>query len=146
MKQSKYIDIASTLQVLGVLYQNPYLLDQTDKYFWNKEDFVSPLHQVVFESIYNLHAAGLNTLTIQNIEDYLAPKPEKAAIFKSYKGAEWLAKLTTSTTLASFDFYYQRLKKMTLLREYEKLQFDLSWLYDPNELDTKLLQQQQDMS
>lgn len=41
--------------------------------------------------------------------------------------------------LAAFDYYYNRMKKMTLLRMYNKnVGMDLSWLYDPdNILDIK---------
>ena len=41
--------------------------------------------------------------------------------------------------LAAFDYYYNRMKKMTLLRMYNpKAGMDLSWLYDPdNVLDVK---------
>ena len=40
--------------------------------------------------------------------------------------------------LAAFDYYYNRMKKMTLLRMYNKIGMNLSWLYDPdNILDIK---------
>ena len=54
--------------------------------------------------------------------------------------------LKESTQQTAFQYYYDRMKKMTLLRMYnEKCGMDLSWLYDvDNILDTKKKQYQED--
>lgn len=36
--------------------------------------------------------------------------------------------------LAAFDYYYNRMKKMTLFRMYNHIGMDLSWLYDPDNI------------
>ena len=36
--------------------------------------------------------------------------------------------------MAAFDYYYNRMKKMTLMRMYQNLGMDLSWLYDINNI------------
>ena len=35
----------------------------------------------------------------------------------------------------NFDYYYQRLKKMTLLRTYDEIGLDVSWIYDPDNIE-----------
>jgi replicative DNA helicase len=141
----KYVDVPATLQVIGNIFNNPNILDAEDKYFFDGEDFVNEFHRILFGSIYNLYTLGASDITITNIEDYLSERPNKLAIYKANNGAEYLAKLRESASLASFDYYYNRLKKMSLLRAYDDFGIDLSWLYDiDNITDTKKKQAQED--
>ena len=133
----KYIDTTSIIQVIGCIYQNPSLLDN-NKYFFNEEDFVEEFHKILFGSIYNLYLQGAKEITVNTIEDYLKDRPKSLSIYKSYKGNEYLSKLSEEIQLSTFDYYYQKMKKMTLLRMYQKVGIDLSWLYDTdNILDSK---------
>ena len=45
---SKYIDIPAIVQVIGNVFNNPSLLDMTDKYTVTEEDFVEDFHKIVF--------------------------------------------------------------------------------------------------
>ena len=133
----KYIDITAIIQVIGCIYQNPSLLDN-EKYFFNEEDFTEDFHKILFGSIYNLYIQGAKEISINTIEDYLKDRPKSLAIYKSYKGAEYLTKISQEIQLSTFEYYYQRMKKMTLLRMYQNAGMDLSWLYDiDNILDSK---------
>ena len=86
---------------------------------------------MIFGSIYNLHQLGAKQITSANIEDYLEQRPKKLAVYKANKGAEYLDKVSENSQLAAFNYYYHRMKKMTLLRMFnEKVGMDLSWLYD----------------
>ena len=143
---SKYYDTSAVVQVIAGIYTKPELLDIEDKYTFNEEDFeVEEFHRIIFGSIYNLHQLGAKEISISTIEDYLEQRPKKYAIYKSNKGAEYLQNLEQSAQIAAFDFYYSRLKKMTLLRMYDKAGMDLKWLYDDdNILDTKKRQKQEE--
>ena len=143
---SKYYDTSAVVQVIAGIYTKPELLDIEDKYTFNEEDFeVEEFHRIIFGSIYNLHQLGAKEISISTIEDYLEQRPKKYAIYKSNKGAEYLQNLEQSAQIAAFDFYYSRLKKMTLLRMYDKAGMDLKWLYDDdNILDTKKRQRQEE--
>ena len=142
---SKYVDIPATVQVIGGIYNDPSLLDN-ENYHFHEEDFVEEFHLTLFGAIYNLHALGAKEITLNAIEDYLAQRPKRQANFKVNKGAEYLTMLKDSTQQTAFQYYYDRMKKMTLLRMYnEKCGMDLSWLYDvDNILDTKKKQFQED--
>lgn len=141
----KYVDISSIIQVIGGIYVNPSLLDIEDKYFFYEEDFTEEFHKILFGSIYNLHALGAKEITISAIEDYLEQRPKKLAVYKANKGQEYLQKLSQNVQLAAFDYYYKRMKKMTLMRMYQGIGMDLSWLYDiDNILDVKKKQAQED--
>ena len=141
---SKYVDVTSIIQVIGCIYQNPIILDN-EGYFFNESDFTEEFHKILFGSIYNLYQLGAKEITVNAIEDYLKDRPKSLATYKANKGAEYLQKVSENVQLSTFDYYYQKMKKMTLLREYNKIGMDLSWLYDvDNILDIKKKQAQED--
>lgn len=142
--ENKYIDIPATIQVIGNIYKNPSLLD-SEKYKFNEEDFVEDFHKVLFGTIYNLHALGAKNINVNVIEDYLSQRPTSYATYQTNKGKEYLEKISEVVQLSTFEYYYNRIKKMTLLRMYDKAGMDLSWLYDvDNILDIKKKQAQED--
>lgn len=136
---SKYYDVSACMQVIGDVFMNPSLLDLEEKYKFHEEDFAQEFHRILFGSIYNLHQLGAKQISIEDIEKYLEQRPKKYAIYKTNKGSEYLTNLKEMCQLAAFDYYYNRMKKMTLFRMYNKnIGMDLSWLYDPdNVLDVK---------
>lgn len=136
---SKYVDVSACMQVIGDVFINPSLLDLEDKYKFNEQDFPQEFHRILFGSIYNLHQLGAKQISIEDIEKYLEQRPKKYAVYKVNKGSEYLENIKEMCQLAAFDYYYNRMKKMTLLRMYNKsVGMDLSWLYDPdNVLDVK---------
>lgn len=141
---SKYVDVSAIIQVIGCIYQNPTLLDN-ENYFFHEDDFTEEFHKILFGSIYNLHALGAKEISVNTIEDYLKDRPKSLAIYKNYKGNEYLDKISQNIQLSTFDYYYQKMKKMTLLRMYNNAGMDLSWLYDvDNILDAKKKQAQED--
>lgn len=142
---SKFVDTTAIMQVIGCIYKHPYLLEQEDKYFFHEEDFTERFHQTLFGSIYNLKILGANKIDIDDILNYLSTRPTREAEFKVNKGEEYLAKLVDIADLSKFDYYYGRMKKMTLLRFYDNNGIDVRDLYDPdNILDLKKKQIQED--
>ena len=101
---TKYVDTSSLIQVIGCVYQNPSLLDN-ENYFFNEDDFTEEFHKILFGSIYNLHMLGAKTITINAIEDYLKDRPESLAIYKNYKGNEYLEKISKNVQLSTFEYY-----------------------------------------
>ena len=142
---SKYVDIPAIMQVIGNVYNNPQLLDLTDKYSLTDEDFPDQFHKIAFGTIYKLHELGVEKITLNSINDFLAARPKSEAIFKQQKGEEWLLKVSESATENAFDYYYNRVKKFTLLRAYNAYGIDVSEIYDPDDiLDTKKRQRQEE--
>ena len=141
---SKYVDQTAIVQVLGSLYIKPSLLEDTDKYSFNADDFTNDFHKVIFGAIERVYHLGANEITIESISDFLSTKPESQAIFNVNKGEEWLKAVAEKALPSAFDFYYNRMKKMTLLRTYEKYGIDVTFIYDPDLIDTKKLQLQEE--
>lgn len=140
--KSKYIDIASMVQIIGNIYNNPSILDKDDKYKFKEDNFASDFHRIVFGAMYNLYQLGAKSFSIAAIEDYLETRPKAKAEYEVYKGSEYILKCAENADINQFDYYYQRLKKMSLLRAYEDMGMDLSWFYDPDNLDTHKFQEQ----
>jgi len=138
MAGSKYVDTAAIMQVIGSVFNNPNLLDLTDKYNVVDEDFPDEFHKIIFGAIYKIHELGAQEITINSISDFLSTRPKSRGVFESQKGEEWLLKVADSAISSTFDYYYNRLKKMSLLRAYDNFGINVSDIYDPdNILDTK---------
>ena len=143
---SKYNDVTAVMQVIGCVFNNPNLLDYTDKYIITDEDFANDFHRTIFGAIYKIHELGGTAVNLQNITDYLSVRPKSEALFNQNKGEEWLLKVSDGATASTFDYYYNRLKKFSLLRAYDNFGFDVSEIYDPdNILDSKKKQIQEDL-
>jgi replicative DNA helicase len=134
------------MQVVGNVFNNPQILDFTDKYTITEDDFPDEFHRVAFGAIYKIHDLGADRITLENISDFLSSRPKSAATFKQNKGEEWLLKVAESCLPEAFDYYYSRLKKFSLLRAYDNYGVDVSDIYDAdNILDTKKKQLQEDL-
>lgn len=143
---SKYVDTTAIMQVIGCVYNNPSILDVTDKYSLVDEDFPDVFHKTVFGAIFKIHELGAGAVTLTNISDFLASRPKSDAIYKQNKGEEWLLKVSEAANELAFEYYYKRLKKFSLLRAYDNCGIDVSELYDPdNILDVKKKQMQEDL-
>lgn len=144
MGDSKYYDTTAAIQVIGCVLNNPHLLDEDGSYTFSELDFVNEFHKVIFGSLYNLYNMGTTNLNTKTVEDYLQHKPESLAIYTAYKGAEWLHKAFQVAEIENFDYYYSRLRKMTLLRAYDNIGLNLSWLYDIDNVFDQELREKQD--
>ena len=145
MKSNKYAEIPNLVQVIGCIFKNPKLLERDDKYKFNEQDFYDEFHQLVFGCMYNLWQLGAKEITLPAIEDYLTQRPKALAIYKTNKGPEFILKAAEMANVNTFDYYYNRMKKMSLLRAYEEMGMDLTWLYNPDEvMDMKRKQAQED--
>lgn len=143
---SKYVDVTAIMQVIGCVYNNPQILEFEDKYTITDEDFPDEFHRTVFGAIYKIYELGAKTITLENLADFLSSRPKSEAIYKKNDGNKWLLKVADVASQLSFDFYYNRLKKMTLLRAYDNYGVDVSDIYDPdNILDIKKKQLQEDL-
>ena len=143
---SKYVDTTAIMQVIGCVFNTPQLLDFTDKYTITDNDFPDEFHKTVFGAIYKIHGLGAQHVGLENLADFFASRPKSAAIYKTNNGEKWLLQVSDNANQLSFDYYYGRLKKMSLLRAYDNYGIDVSYIYDPeNILDVKKKQLQEDI-
>lgn len=147
MAGSKYKDTNAANGVLASIYKNPSLLEDNGRYFFHREDFTDDLHIVflgIFQRLYLNN--GVKDFSIELVEDALQNYPESWGTYKARKGAEWLkgAEENTYDISEGFDYYYDRLKKFSLLRRYEEMGLKVSQIYDPDELDLSKRQKQEE--
>lgn len=132
------------MQVIGSVFNDPKILEEQDKYVIREEDFTEEFHKIVFGAMYNIVVLG-GSVNLETIVDYLSTRPKFYGIFQQNKGVEYITKASEFATRDTFNYYYTRLKKMTLLRAYDNYGIDVSFLYDPtNVLDTKKKQEQEE--
>lgn len=142
---SKYVDTAAIIQIIGCVYNNPEILDYTEKYTITDEDFPDMFHKTVFGAIYKIHELGANKITLESLLDFFATRPKSLALFQQEKGEEWLLKIAEISTPSTFDYYYNRLKKFSLLRAYDNCGINVADIYDiDNILDIKKKQLQEE--
>ena len=144
MSKSKYYDSTSVIQVIGCSLLNPNLLDEDSGYSYSEYDFNNEFHRIVFGVIKNLHQMGANNISVKDIDNYLQDRIESKGIYQSGKGGQWVQEAIENADLANFDYYYNRMKKMTLLRGYSSCGLDMKFLYDPDNIfDIKKREQQE---
>lgn len=132
--------------MIGCVYKNPTLLDETGQYFLSKKDFVPDLHAILYGAAYDNWNNKAKSLTPELVENWLSKRPTQDAygVFKSQKGAEWIVKAKEIADPKNFEYFYNRVKKMTVLRNYAAKGADLDWLYDKDTIDGKVKQEQED--
>ena len=83
---SKYYDTTAVMQIIGCVFNNPQLLDYTDKYSITDEDFANEFHKVMFGAIYKIHELGATLITLENLADFFSTRPKSGAIYKKENG------------------------------------------------------------
>lgn len=134
--------------VLGCLLKQPSLLADTDNYLITTDDFPDRLHKILFSTIFNMFHNGIEEITINEINAYLKSYPELYQTFNELKGNDAILTAIEIAEVNNFKYYYDRLKKLSLLRSLKSMGFDVSdWyvedLYDISkrqELEQKLEQ------
>lgn len=134
------------MQVLGGILRDPSLLSETEKYQLNNQDFPERFHTIIFAAINNLYNSGdIQQIDEIEIDGFLSQYGVQYEIFNQNKGIEYLQSVQELFKSGNFDYYYERLKKFTLIREMNGLGFDVSEVYDteimnPREQEDLLIQ------
>lgn len=122
-------DKNTTLQIFGCLLKRPSILGQTDKYILSLADFHSSFERKLFGVIYNLYDRGAKNLGIVDIENFLKESPASFALWEKENGTEYLQDAEDLSELDNFDYYYNKLKKINILRGLKKIGYDISNFY-----------------
>ena len=137
-------DKNAMMQIIGCLLKNPMILIDT-KYILTKNDFDLPLAKNIFHAISNLFQHyKVENISIVDIDNYFQKTEAGYDNFKKQNGLQYLNDCLEISNLSSFDFYYDRLKKMSALRALKNDGFDISKIYNENEFDLVKEQKQQE--
>lgn len=138
MIKKDLFDTNASLYVLSCLMHKPLLL-QDEQYVFTKTDFYKPLQQMVFGAIYNMAQNGVEHITTQDIDLYLKQFDSQYEYYTKNKGYEFVLQCfqtAEGSDEKQFDYYYTRLKKFSMLRDFEAIGIDTTEFYDTsNTLD-----------
>lgn len=129
------IDRRTIMQIIGTLMASPSILSDIDKYQLNPNDFVLPLDKYIFSAIYNLYAGGAEKIHAIDIDNYLSTNEYAHELLEKGNGITFLQDCENYSELQNFPYYYNRFKKLILLRELEKNGHNISNFYSDNPLD-----------
>ena len=123
------IDKGVVQQILGSLMQKPQLLSEVDKYNLTIADFSTRFEKYIFSAIMNLYCKGIVIIQPMDIYNYLESDIAGKKIFEQNKGIEYLQDIVEFANFENFSYYYEKLKKINLIRDLKKQGFDTSQFY-----------------
>ena len=132
MIKKDLFDTNASLYVLSCLMHNPLLL-QDQRYVFVKTDFYKELQQIIFYAIFNMAQNGVKCITPQDIDLYLHQYEAQYEFYKKEKGYEFVTQCyqtSEGSDPQQFNFYYNRLKKFSVLRDLEAIGIDTTQFYD----------------
>lgn len=135
MKKNKlvnYVNKQAIREVLGSLLQNPSLIRE---YKILQNDFPETFHKLIFAAINNLYKNGAEIIDAVAIDEYLSHYETQYQTFTKNEGINFLEKVQEMALECNFKYYYEQLKKFSLLRSYVENGIDVSDFFDPDEID-----------
>ena len=124
-------------QVIGSLMQKPQLLSEVDKYNLSIADFSTRFEKYIFSAIMNLYCKGVVSIQPIDVANYLESDTVGKKIFEQNKGIEYLQDVIDFSNWENFTYYYEKLKKLNLIRDLKKQGFDTSAFYCEDLTDPK---------
>lgn len=132
------------LNYIGAISNNTNLLsDRSKRLVVNKDLELSRMHKIIYTSIENLFLNGdVTEVDATAIDMYLSAFPEQHGFFRQNKGAELVEQMKLNSKTISLEYSLRTIKKLTLLREYEKIGFDTSFIYNTTLIDPMEISEQ----
>lgn len=129
------IDRHTVIQVLGSLMNHPDLLNETDRYNLEPTDFPKTLDRYGFSAIYNLYVDGAEKIRAIDILSLLEENAIAKNLIEKENGVAFFQDCEVNSDEGTFNFYYNRLKKLNLLREIQKTGRNTDDIYCENPLN-----------
>lgn len=138
-KVNSYTNKQAIREVLGSLLQDPSLIR---KYKISQNDFPEKFHKLIFSSINNLYKNGVEVIDAVAIDEYLSHYETQYQIFTKNEGIDFIEKVQEMALSCNFKYYYNQLKKFSLLRRYVEAGWDVSDFFNPDEIDPVTIENQ----
>ena len=124
------IDKNCIQQVLGSLIKHPQFLSEIDKYSFVLTDFPSKFEKYIYSAINGLYRNGAPKIQIVDIENFLNSDEIAKKTFDQQNGIEYLLDIIELAEVENFPYYYNKLKKLNLLKDLQRNGFDISEFYE----------------
>lgn len=130
-------DKDSIMYLLGGIMRNPSILSNTKEYPISLDDFPESFHKIIYGTMENLYKQTGGELTEFYPEEILRAisTTSHRDKFLATEGDKYLIRLSELQDSGTFEYHYKRIRKFTFLRSATALGFDMSDIYDINELD-----------
>ena len=127
--------------LLGCILNNPALIE-SGRYELDREDFEPYLfHKALYAVIENLVLnEGVYTIDEVVIDRYIAPYPEIKQVMEDNNFLEVIPTLKEMAQSGTVNFYYNNIRKFSLLRYYRDNGFDVSKFYDEDKSEESQLE------
>lgn len=135
IKKTELSDSTASLYIISSIMRRPLLLED-EKYILTQNDFCQPLQQIIFTAIFNMAKQGISIVTPQDVDLYLKTFPTQYEYYEQHKGYQLLLdvyNLTEKSDPSQFDFFYDRVKKFSILRDLDANGFDVKRFYNTDE-------------
>ncbi len=140
-KLTNYVNKQAIREVLGCLIQDPKLLRE---YKISKSDFPEDFHKLIFAAINNLYKSGIEIIDAVAIDEYLSHYETQYKTFEKNQGIDFICDIEELASIANIKYYYEQLKKFSLLRRYVEFGIDVTDFFSPNEIDPITIESQQE--
>lgn len=142
MKKSKllsYVNKQAIREVLGSLLQEPSLIRE---YKIVQNDFPETFHKLIFAAINNLYKNGAEEIDAVAVDEYLSHYETQYQVFIKNEGISFLEKIQEMALQSNFKYYYDQLKKFSLLRSYVEHGISVEEFFDPDEINPEVIEKQ----
>lgn len=123
-------DINTYRQIIGCLMKKPLLMTEFQDI--QVMDFDLKVPRFIFVIISNMFKSGAMQLTPVEVDIEMEHHEAVAVTYKSEHGLEFLKESYELAKLENFEYYYKRLKKLSLLRTLKRNNYDISAYYKEN--------------
>ncbi|MBS7338360.1 MAG: hypothetical protein KIG81_10965, partial [Thermoguttaceae bacterium] len=103
-----------------------------NKYRFDINDFQEQFHRIVYGAVDYLAHSGMEKIDYIDIDKFLQPYESQYKVFCDNRGIEYIQKILEMYDPKKFDYYYNTLKKYSLLVLLNNQGINTSDLYDPS--------------
>lgn len=132
-------DKMAVLQVIGNISKNPLLLADRECTL-NVDDFPEQFHKIVFGAIEHLAADGAKRIDAIDIDQFLAPYTGQYKVFCDNRGVEYVEKCQNVAEEENYKYYFNTLKKYSLVNKLKAQGFNIKEIYDETLTDPRDIQ------
>ncbi len=135
----KLTDTTSECHIIAALMAQPELTYNDSSILLSPNDFSGTLNKMVYGIIFNLAQEGFSKILPQEIATYVSQFPTLEKEFDNKGGLDYLQTVSKiETDKEKFTYHYNRVKKITLLRDLKESGITLpEFASDNNFFDTK---------
>ena len=126
-------DHISADRLLGCLIKDTSLANSS-KYKLKKDDFQFQIHQIVYVTLHHLGSKGCGRATYMDIDLYISPHKAYYNTFLEY-GEKYIDTIQNLANIENIDYYYECVRKTSLLRDMEADRYDISEYWNKDKSD-----------